>query len=343
MDKDYSLLIIGDTGMVLNAETDPVFQLLNQQSENADTIAFLGDNVYPKGLPPLKHSLRKISEAKLLTQLKAIKDFAGKIIFISGNHDWNKGKKNGYKYVLRQQKYVETFFHKKDVYLPSGGCPGPVELNVSEFLTIIVINTQWWVQSGFRPAGKECGCQADTEEHFFKLLGDALDRNKEKRIIVLGHLPLKSYGMHGGKFLFRHHLFPFTLYHKKAFFPLPFLGSALPLYRKYFGAKEDISHPRYRRLKRQLLKVFNKYPGLIYAAGHDHNLQHIEKDKVHFIISGSGSTLKYVRKGAYSKFTHSARGFFKLVVSSDRSIRLEAWEAGMNEGDLGKLAYEAKI
>ena len=31
----------------------------------------------------------------------------GKIFFISGNHDWNKGRRNGYEYILRQEEYLK--------------------------------------------------------------------------------------------------------------------------------------------------------------------------------------------------------------------------------------------
>ena len=338
-EDEYEIILIGDTGAVTNAENDPVFKLL-KQNFNADALAFLGDNIYPIGLPSKTHILRKISEKKLVTQLEAIKDFAGKLIFISGNHDWNKGKKTGYKYVLRQQKFIESYLHRKDIYLPSSGCPGPEVINVNDFFTIIVINTQWWVQRGFRPAGEKCGCHVNTEEEFFAQLEDALEKNKNKRVLILGHLPLKSYGMHGGKFLFKHHLFPFTIYHRKAYMPIPFLGSLLPLYRKYFGAKEDISHPRYKRFKRQMLSILHKYENLIYAAGHEHNLQHIVKDKIHYIVSGSGSRTKYVRRGRYSKFTKAALGFFKLIIKKDGTVNVEAWEA-FDKG--GEIIYKAKI
>ena len=135
-----------------------------------------------------------------------------------------------------------------------------------------------------------------------------------------------SYAIHGGNYKFSHHLFPFTLYHKKAYVPLPLIGSLLPIYRKYFGAKEDIAHPRYRHLRKRLIDMFKTKKGIIYAAGHEHNLQHITKNDNHFIVSGAGSKLKYVlQDGKNLRFGMKAKGFFKIKFGNDGSALLSAW------------------
>ncbi len=110
----------------------------------------------------------------------------------------------------------------------------------------------------------------------------------------------------------KHHLFPLTSAHKKLYIPLPFAGSLYPLFRKIFGAYEDMSHPRYRRMRKGLLSIFKRHHNLIYAAGHDHNLQYFEKGHRHYIVSGSGSKVSFVHKGGKASFTHAHRGLFRL-------------------------------
>ncbi|MGB4773841.1 MAG: metallophosphoesterase [Daejeonella sp.] len=343
--KPYEVFLIGDTGNIARHHPDRVLQMLNahfDQSQNS-AVVFLGDNVYPRGLPAKGNILRKDAEATLTAYQKALADYHGKVVFISGNHDWNKGRKDGYDYVLRQEKYLEKLFDKKNILLPSNGCPGPAEVDLTDEVTLILINTQWWLQDGFRPVGEKYGCRVSSEEEFFEHLVKVLDKNKHKRVIVAGHAPVYSYAIHGGRYKLGHHLFPFTIYHKKAYIPLPFIGSLLPLYRKFFGAKEDIAHPRYRRLRRRLKDIFKNYPGLIYAAGHEHNLQHIEKDNNHFIISGAGSKLKYVlTEGKNLLFGMKAKGFFKIRFESDGSAVLSCWILDADEPK-GKLVYEKKL
>jgi len=343
-DKSFEIFLIGDTGNISRHKPDSVLETLKAHisTDQNSAIVFLGDNIYPRGLPPVGHLLRKEAEQTLDAHKESLKDYHGKVIFISGNHDWNKGRKDGYDYILRQEKYLEKLFNK-NVLLPSNGCPGPSVVQINDDICLVLINTQWWLQPGFRPIGQQYGCRVSTEEEFFEHLIKALDDNKHKRIIVAGHSPVYSYAIHGGRYKFRHHLFPFTIYHKKAYVPLPFIGSILPLYRKYFGAREDIAHPRYRRLRNRLKAIFKEYPGLIYAAGHEHNLQHISKNQNHFLISGAGSKLKYVlQEGKNLQFGLKAKGFFKLRCDPGGKISASVWALSSAE-PMGKLVYEKQL
>ena len=346
-DKDkgtYEIFLIGDTGNVHRHGPDPVLETLRSHfdEEQHSAVIFLGDNIYPRGLPPKGNILRKDAENGLIAHKNALKDYHGKVLFVSGNHDWNKGRQDGYDYVIRQEKYLEKLFGK-NVMFPSNGCPGPTEINVNPNLTILLINTQWWLQPGFRPIGKDCGCRVDSEEDFFNQLTSILENNKGKRIVIAGHAPVYSYAIHGGRYKLRHHLFPLTIYHRRAFVPLPVIGSLLPIYRKYFGAKEDIAHPRYRHLRKRLIEIFKSHPGIIYASGHEHNLQHISKDHNHYIVSGAGSKLKYVlREGKNLKFGMKAKGFFKLHFEKNGTVILSTWVVDA-DSDKGRMVYEYKI
>lgn len=117
----------------------------------------------------------------------------------------------------------------------------------------------------------------------------------------------------------------------------------MPIYRKYFGAKEDIAHPRYRHLRKKLIEIFKEHPGIIYASGHEHNLQHITKDQNHYIISGAGSKLKYVlREGKNLKFGMKAKGFFKIRFENDGSAVMSAWVVDRHS-EKGIMVYEHQL
>lgn len=343
-DKSFEIFLIGDTGNISRHKPDAVLETMKAHisREQDSAIVFLGDNIYPRGLPPKGHLLRKEAEDTLNAYKESLKNYHGKVIFISGNHDWNKGRKDGYEYVLRQEKYLEDLFGK-NVFLPSNGCPGPAVVQINKEICLVLINTQWWLQPGFKPIGPQYGCRVASENDFFDDLVKILDDNSHKRIIVAGHSPVYSYAIHGGRYKFRHHLFPFTIYHQKAYVPLPFIGSILPLYRKYFGAKEDIAHPRYRNLRNRLKAIFKNYPGLIYAAGHEHNLQHITKNDNHFIISGAGSKLKYVlQEGKNLMFGIKAKGFFKLRCEEGGKIAASVWALSSTH-QKGTVVYESDL
>ncbi|MBR7951753.1 metallophosphoesterase [Microvirga sp. STR05] len=302
----HRVALLGDPGAVATDGTDAILKLLThwqQETQAEGTIVLLGDNVYPTGLPAPEHTGRAAAEKRLNTLLAALGTFSGRVILLSGNHDWNKGRPDGYEYLLRQEAYVAEHLPTA-FYLPPGGTPGPTSIQLAEGLVLIVLNTQWWVQQGARPPH-------DPKEPFRKLR-KLLNENRHQRVVVVGHHPLYSNALHGGKFTAKQHVFPLTTVYKRAYVPLPFVGSLLPLYRKLVGAAEDMAHPRYRKMRRRLLRVLHEYPNLIYAAGHDHNLQYFERSGSHFLVSGAGSKTAFVQKGGQATFVHEHTGFFSL-------------------------------
>ena len=51
----HSVALLGDTGSVTDSENDPIMVLMRKWMEHTERMArllFLGDNIYPKGLPP---------------------------------------------------------------------------------------------------------------------------------------------------------------------------------------------------------------------------------------------------------------------------------------------------
>ncbi|QCR21675.1 metallophosphoesterase [Pontibacter sp. SGAir0037] len=345
--KVYSVAFLGDVGAVATDGTDPVMQMLEhwqQENPTAGTAVFLGDNIYPVGLPPQGSMHYETATARLNTILNVVKSGAIRPVFLSGNHDWNKGRKGGYEQMLRQQEYVVEALQDKNSYLPPNGCPGPSTVQLADGLLLLIINTQWWVQRGEKPMGTKNGCSYDDIEQFYLELNKILRRNTHQRILVAAHHPLYSNALHGGKFTIKQHIFPLTAAHKRFYIPLPIFGSLYPFYRKLFGAYEDMSHRKYKRMRKRLLQIFHRYSNIIYVAGHDHNLQHFEIRKNHYIVSGSGSKTSFVKKGGRATFTLEQLGFFVINYYDNGAIWMETRVADTeNNNKRGNIAFRKEL
>lgn len=331
----FSVVLIGDTGAIATDGSDPVLLLLQGWLKTANEnsrVIFLGDNVYPVGIPPETHRHYQRSVERLETQLGLFQNFPGKVTFLSGNHDWNKGRPDGYTYLVRQEAFVRSKLAYPEAYMPANGCPGPVTEQLAPGILLVVLNTQWWVQHGVRPIGAQYGCGQESSEQVFEDLEKILHENRHQRVLIAAHHPLYSNAMHGGKFTVKQHLFPLTAAHKKFYLPLPGAGSFYPLYRRYIGAREDMSHPRYRILRKRLLRLFKQHQNLIYAAGHDHNLQYFNYRQNHYLVSGAGSKTAYVKKGGRATFTHEHKGFF-VVDFYAHETWLRCLEPGLEGGE----------
>lgn len=339
----HTIYLIGDAGEPEFETSDPVFDLLSSQLEGADsinnTVVFLGDNIYYNGMPAEDHPDRAQAETRLKAQLDVVKEFPGRIVMIPGNHDWHRGKEDGLEYVNRQEVFAEAYLNRGNVFIPDGGCPGPVELQLSDDVMLLIIDTQWWLHKHDKPAGDQCDVENDLD--FLFHVEDAIKRNKDKKILMVGHHPMFSNGYHGGRFPLKDHIFPLTAINKKILVPLPVIGSIYPLYRKILGNIQDIPHPRNRALRDGLLNAFKQHDQITYACGHEHNLQLFEKDSVNYIVSGSGCKNTYVRKGSGVDFSHDHKGYVKMQYYDDGSVWSEFWEP--TQDGKGTMVFKKQI
>lgn len=334
-DSAFTVFLIGDAGQPLPDGQDPTLHLLNRQLVRAgknSAVLFLGDNIYPKGLPNEGHATRQEAQRRLSEQLKTVKDYPGRVFFVPGNHDWERSGNRGWQYIVNQQKFVESYLNRENVFLPQGGCPGPIEVSLTDEITLVILDTQWWLHPWDKP-GVESDCAAKDPAAIVLQLEDVLRRNRHKQIVVAAHHPMYSYSQHGGYQTWQQHLFPLADLHKNLYLPLPGLGSLYPLYRQFLGDAQDMAHPLNRLMRESLMAVFKKYPGLIYVDGHDHALQYIARDRLHFIVSGSGSKTSAVRKGPYAQYADPRNGIARMDFGSGDQVKLSFWvtEAGETE------------
>jgi hypothetical protein len=133
-----TVYLIGNTGNPKNAQHNfNLFkQQLSQEPKDASLI-FLGDILYPNGMPSKNHPKRKIQEARLIPQLDLIKSFKGKSFIVIGDRDWYKGGTNGWDQVRFEEEFVENYLDDQDFFLPKSGYPGPVEVKLDKGVYLI--------------------------------------------------------------------------------------------------------------------------------------------------------------------------------------------------------------
>lgn len=304
----YSIFLIGDAGYSPPDGLEPPLQLLTSYLESADSnaaVIFLGDNIYPSGMPPASDPEREQAEYRMMAQIEAVRDFPGTVVFIPGNHDWGReGLGGSINTLRRQEQFVESALDRGNTFLPDNGFPGPVEVELNDDLMLVVLDTQWWLEP-VKTYGDTGQYELEQEGEFLLELHNVLRRNAENEIIVVGHHPLFSNSSHAGR---------------KAG---GFLSSLEMIVRRYLGTPQDLSNLKYRRLRKGMIDIFSRHEGLIYAAGHDHNLQYFAHKDQHYIVSGSGSKLSYAHEGLGAGFTAMKRGFAILRYYTDGSVWVE--------------------
>jgi hypothetical protein len=324
------IILIGDGGALINGK-HPVASAVKHHlhPDKKTTIVFLGDNLYRHGLPDEGNVNYVLSRTVLDSQMAVAANTPAHVYMIPGNHDWSNGGTDGWESLLRQEAYVNLMREKNVEFLPSEGCPGPVEVPIGNDVVMIVFDSQWFLHPHDKP-GIEWDCECKTESEFKLQLQELLQKNYNKLVIMACHHPFMSNGIHGGYFGIKQHIFPFTDLRKNLYIPLPVIGSIYPISRSVFGSPQDISYPAYTNMVNTIRAETRLHPNVIYAAGHDHSLQ-LLKDTSHFyIVSGSGCQTSRVENSKNSEFTKEALGFAVLEVSKNKNVRAKFYTVNID-------------
>ena len=259
------------------------------ESPRGSVVVFLGDNLYPKGLPAEDDPGRAEAERRLEVQLDVARASQRRVIFLAGNHDWERWGKGGEGAIIRVSDYLRERVKGLSRQLPDSACPGPVVQDIGTAVRLVLIDTQWWLQNHEKQLGPNSYCEAKTEDDVVAGLKVALATAGERHVIVAGHHPLESGGEHGGHWSIGKWIFPLREVKSWLWIPLPIIGAIYPLARMNGISSQDLSGSKNEYMRARLAEAFAEHPPLLYAAGHDHNLQVFRGPDAKFsIVSGSG-------------------------------------------------------
>jgi hypothetical protein len=311
---ELKLILIGDAGLPARGG-EPVLRALARElavDPQHSLVVFLGDNVYPRGMVLDSTARERRENERILgEQLAPLLEHRVPGVMIPGNHDWAAGTAAGWEAVRAQGVFVNGRGGGRVTLLPGHACPGPVALDLGSSVRLIVLDTQWWLQTPEpRPEGENAeGCRARSPAEVVDSLRADLAGAGGRRTVVVGHHPIVSGGRHGGYFDWPTYLFPLHPWARQA----------------GLFAKQDVSGSEYRALIAALSRAFAEHPPLVYAAGHEHNLQLLRQSPARYlVVSGAGiynhtTPLRALRGTLYAR---RASGWATLAFLRDGRVRM---------------------
>ena len=338
----HRVVLVGDAGDLEGGEEllEKVGRLVAGPGTLLDrtTLVFLGDNFYPKGPEILADDG---SSEILLQQLNAGTRHAP-TVFVPGNHGWDDSGifkpdlAAGLKRLLAMEEYVASHASKPGVWMPTAGCPGPEVLDRSG-VRLVAIDSEWWLLDEELRAriAKQRRCAWDGDpirsgDDVIAAIREALACNDSAACpprILLAHHPIETHGPHGGYFEPSEHLFCFGA------IPLPGVCSIDIWARRHGITRQDTASERYGDYIEALDEAMKVAPPLVFAAGHDHSLQVIDRQSGPLLLV-SGSAAKQSPVSDKPAFSSSRAGFMVLEFMTDRSVMLrvfESWEQTLAE------------
>ena len=343
------LLLIGDAGEP-DPTGEPALEALAQQVNQVPkrtTVVFLGDNVYERGMPEPAPTPNEATEAAvkaadilisdifqtreeaervLTAQAAVVRGNGARAVFVPGNHDWDQSNAGGWKRILAQETFLNQLRTNDGLNVslqPPGGCPGPVRIPLQAAADLIVLDTEWWLnttdQEKPTPADNPTGCPYVTAPAIQQALLDQLEESAkaDRKSIVAAHHPMMSKGAHSGYVDIWTHIFPFRVarYYVPFYLewlPVPILGSAMVGIRACCSpSAQDMPNDTNGDMRAALMETMREAGDqgaapLAYVAGHDHGLQMFSSPDgpAYMLVSGLGS------KGRASEVGHNSRTLF---------------------------------
>lgn len=304
-----NLLLIGDAGLPRPGE-EPVFTALTRELNNAPERSFvvwLGDNIYPVGLVDTTTAEGQEGLRIIRAQMRVHAQTGVRGIFVPGNHDWAAGSTEGWENVVRQGRVVNTEGAGLVGWEPREGCPGPVVIDVAGVLRLLAIDSQWWLHGSTKPGPDRCS--PGTEQGVIDSIRVALATAGDLRTVIVAHHPIVSGGQHGGYFDWPTYLFPLH--------PWARLSGLF--------ARQDVTGREYRHFTQSLTRAFVVDTPLVYAAGHEHNLQVFRRDPARYLlVSGAGFYGHTTSTRAITgvRYIREAAGYQRLTFLQDGRVRL---------------------
>lgn len=320
------IIFIGDAGEMDKQQEIVLPHAAANIIKGKTSVFYLGDNIYPHGMGLPGSGEEERTQRVMKSQYGIMRQNGAPVYFIPGNHDWDRMGKQGLAKIKRQGAFLQEQNDSLLKLVPSNGCPDPVEINISDSLVVIAMDSEWWLFK-YDKTNPDAGCNCTSREDILNALQQLFYKNRNKVILIATHHPFQSYGTHGGYFPLKDHIFPLTAVKSWLYIPLPVIGSLYPLMRKTFTNPEDLGHPWYKEMVARVDSVFNGYPNMIHVSGHEHGLQLIQyPNKPLQIVSGGGAKKNHTIKGKYSLFGKAMQGYVTADFLIGNNIRFTFYQ-----------------
>ncbi|MDO5614939.1 MAG: metallophosphoesterase [Cruoricaptor ignavus] len=331
----HQMFLIGDAGNADEPQALQTLAFLKNKLDSADKnsmLIFLGDNIYPLGMPKKSSKDYPLAKIKLENQLAITKNYKGKTLVIPGNHDWYHGLKG----LQAQEEAVIKYLKDKKSFLPKSGCPVET-ININNDIKLIAIDTQWYVTDWNKEPNINKNCEITTRFDFLTELDSQIKKNQNKTIVIALHHPVITAGNHGNFTSLREQLF---LFNKNI--PLPIVATFINVLKNASGASNaDLSNKHYTELANSIKNLIQNNENVILISGHDHNLQYLEEGNIKQILSGAGSKTNPVTLINETDFSYGKSGFAILNFRENGSADTEFYSTQDNQ--LKKLSHIAVL
>jgi len=226
--SSYSLFLGG--GIALDGSSD-VLKAIQSDSKQGDGLVLLGDNV---GLDqfPSSSADEIAADHPVYAQLKSLSAWFTDFYLLPGEKEWSEGKKSSVAALSALDKLLKDVKAKGRLLVPAKDCGMPEVVRLSDHLVLVLMDSQWAIESESRPGVNIPGCELNNVLELTNTIKDVIESHPIDFIVFASHHPLYANGPTAGNYSFGSN-----------FIPLPVVGTLINGVKNLVGSNQHFGHP----------------------------------------------------------------------------------------------------
>ncbi len=302
-DVAYSLFLSG--GVSLDQPSAVLKAIEENNQVKSSGLILLGDVVSNDDLPVAEAD----HASPMLSAVQRLDDSFNDFFIVPGEMEWSSGRNRSHAYVAELDKALKDF--KKDGRLlePRKGCGEPEVIELTKNAILVLIDSQWAIESESRKGDKQPGCSMGSVLDLRQEIKSIIQSHTGKHILLAMHHPIYAVGPTAGNYPLSSHLFP-----------LPFVGTVITGIKSLVASDQHFGHPAYEAFRSAFITAIDGCKSCAVISGHEKSLQYFDQEGKHFLVAGSGEVITHARKGDQSDFSFMSKGFVRADILKDGAI-----------------------
>lgn len=305
---DYSLYLVGGVSL---KEDSPVLKAIEaDRKTNKAGLILLGDVVSIDDFPSASLT-DNTHTTKEIERIQNLDDTFNDLYLIPGQKEWTSEKKTSPTAINTLDHLLKDVRDKGRFIEPRKGCGSPEVVRITNNTIVVLIDSQWAIESIGRSGEKLPGCELGNVLELKLAIKDIIQSHPSDHIILATHHPIYANGKTAGNYPLSDHLLP-----------LPVLGTIITGIKTLTNSNQHFGHPAYEAYRAAFISAIDGCKNCIVVSGHEKSLQYDEHDDLHYFVAGSGDKISFARKAGKSGFSYMSRGFLRTNVMHDGTLNV---------------------
>ncbi len=303
----FSLFLAG--GLPLDRETPVLNTILRTAPSAHRGLVLLGDILSIDALTALSADMTDVG--MLTEKIRQLDKRFDLFHVIPGQREWSVGKKTSPAAIRSLDDELKDIKKKGRLLSPSKGCGTPEVIRLGDHSILVLIDSQWAIESILRPGEKRSACELGNIQEWRAQLRDIIQAHPFDHILLATHHPIYVTGPVAGQYPLSHHLLP-----------LPVIGTLITGVKSLVSSSQHFSHPAYDTYRKTFLSAIQGCRQCIVISGKEKSLQHHVVSDQHFFVAGSGFETRKNLKGKPGAFIFQSTGFVRADELENGTLRV---------------------